>query len=554
LKRATLLRTRILASLVLIVLLPTALLAWLGLRMAGSEQAVVEAQFRTLVQGRLAGIDAGLQDYFHALQDDLAQQALQADGSAEGWRRLALASPQVRQVLVFGADGQLQHPPPAGPWVPGEQAFLQRVAALVDNPALLTQGVALAGPDPRLASPAQAGLVRKEAAGSDPAQAAAGWYAWHWNAELRHIRWWRDGPRVIGFELAPVLVASDLVASLPATGRTGDGTLTRLVDGSGRVLYEWGQHRPAAGEASLATWPLAHPLGSWKLDYFAPLPVGQAAGRFGLLAALLAIAATLTALAVWLWREHTRELREAEQRVSFVNQVSHELKTPLTNIRLYAELLQDALDAGDEPPAATGAQRYAGVIVSESQRLSRLIGNVLDFGRFQRAEVRLQPAPACVDEVVRRCLAAFQPALAAKGIAVRFEGAAAAQVLVDVPALEQVLNNLVGNVEKYAAAGGWLQVATTQDARTTTLDVRDRGPGIPAAERERVFEPFYRSSAHTADGVAGTGIGLDIARRLARLHGGDVTLEPLDGPGAWFRVTLATPAADGMPTPREEPA
>jgi len=548
------LRNKILASLVLIVLLPTALLAWLGQRMVHNEQQVLEAQLRTLINSQLGGVDTSIQGYFRTVQHSLLEEARQLDGSAESLRKISLVSPLVKHVLVIGADGKLAFPAPLGPWSQAEKEFLQRTSAIVENPALLTQGAAL--PERDAPVPAAQGLLSKKfsAAGipaapqGDAGPPALGWYAWHWNAELRHMFWWRDGrQRVIGFELAPVAVMSDIIAGLPATdGRAAASrSVTRLVNGSGQVVYEWGAYRPAANEKSLAVWPLSHPLGSWKLEYFAPpLGGGAAASSFGVLASVVVIGLALAVLALYLYREHSREMRIAQQRVNFVNQVSHELKTPLTNIRLYAELLQteveQALADKDEAPPDSKAEKYIGIIVAESQRLSRLIGNVLSFGRFQKAELRLNLEPAQVDDVIQRCIAAFQPALDAKGIAVTFDSQAGALVLLDPQALEQIFNNLVGNVEKYASVGATLQVSSAQDGMVTTIDVRDFGPGIAAAERERVFEPFYRVSSQLADGVTGTGIGLDIARRLARLHGGDVTLREVDR-GACFRIVLHTP-------------
>jgi len=102
--------------------------------------------------------------------------------------------------------------------------------------------------------------------------------------------------------------------------------------------------------------------------------------------------------------------------------------------------------------------------------------------------------------------------------------------------VEQILVNLFSNVEKYAASGGVLQVASSQTGETTTITVSDGGPGIPARQHEAIFQPFYRSSDRLVD-VAGTGIGLSIARELAQLHGGDVRLVDSET-GACFEVTL----------------
>src|SRR5262249_42441105 len=138
-------------------------------------------------------------------------------------------------------------------------------------------------------------------------------------------------------------------------------------------------------------------------------------------------------------------LRLAAQRVSFVNQVSHELKTPLTNIRLYAEMLEDHVALDDEP----GRHRLRGV-VDESQRLGRLNTNILALARKDNGRLSVHPAPGSVDDVVRDVLAQFRPALEARGVHTEMGAGAPARVRVDADALSQMLGNLLSNVEKYA--------------------------------------------------------------------------------------------------------
>jgi signal transduction histidine kinase len=233
--------------------------------------------------------------------------------------------------------------------------------------------------------------------------------------------------------------------------------------------------------------------------------------------------------------------------MSFVNQVSHELKTPLTNIRMYAELLDDDLYDADER-----TRRHLGVIVEESQRLSRLIGNILTFARHQREKLTLRPAPKQLDEVVAAVIEQFRPALDEKGITVELDLAAPHPARLDADAIGQILGNLLSNVEKYAATGHLARVTTRQDGPRLTLTVADAGPGIPPRHRERVFEPFHRVSDALSDGVAGTGIGLGIARTLARLHGGDLVLCPSER-GATFEASLHAPLVDeSHPAPPPE--
>ncbi len=583
------------AILLLIVLLPVGLFAWLGLRMVHNEQQVAAAQVQALVQTQLGTVDDAVNAYFRALQDEWLNRLQGRQLDTQAFKNLPQELGLVQQVLVLGADGKRVYPVPGAVLSEADKQFMQRTAAIWDNPSLLTQGAALAV----AASGTSSSLVAKlsgyqsfskravadsaevaSSASADAGPAQSGWYTWHWNAELHHIFWLRDTQgRLVGLELSPVALVSDIIALLPSTAAfatAGESTSTRLINGNGQTVYEWGDYRPGEKEKSLAMRPLSHPLGTWKLEYFGPaIGGGAAASNWAAALALLGLAVALSGLAWYLYREHSREVRLAQQRVNFVNQVSHELKTPLTNIRLYAELLEGELEpAGDDAAQESGvprnapdrpdsnrkAHKYLGVITAESLRLSRLIANVLRLGQFQKAQFTLALQPGRVDEVVQRCVAAFKPALDAKHMTVECdngdsgEGHEGGMVMLDAQALEQILNNLLSNAEKYASSGGAVHITTTQADGISTITVRDFGPGIAERERARVFEPFYRVSSKLTDGVAGTGIGLDIARQLARQHGGDVTLcdvgrVGVNGAGrvptgACFLVTLRTAAVE----------
>lgn len=511
---------KIVVALVLLVLLPLVLLGWIGVRMAENERQLLKHQMGLLVQSQLQQVDERIQKHFSGLQNRLSASA-PGEAHAAALRDWLRTAPEVRQLLVMDGTGQRLFPPAEAS--SNERLFLQRTAAIWENPPLLTQS----------------GRIAADAQG-DGVPATQGWYSWYWNAELHHIFWQRDAAnRLWGFELDPARLKADLIGVLPASGGTGDvwaRARIRMIDGNGATVYQWGGFEPPEKAKSLAMLPMSAPLASWKLEYYgAGLTGASAAGRFQMLAGILVLAIALAGLAFYLYREQTRQMREAAERVNFVNQVSHELKTPLTNIRMYAELLEDQLGEAEEKP-----RRYLGVIIAESQRLSRLIANVLNFARDQKEKLAVQPVPGCCDAVVTRCIEAFAPALSVKGVDIRLDAQAPQEVQVDAEALEQILNNLFSNVEKYGAAGGVLEVATRFSADNTVITVRDFGPGIPERERERIFQPFYRVSSKLSDGVAGTGIGLDIARKLARLHGGDLVLQPCEQ-GACFELRLATP-------------
>jgi signal transduction histidine kinase len=277
----------------------------------------------------------------------------------------------------------------------------------------------------------------------------------------------------------------------------------------------------------------------WHLNLYpsAALPEKLSTGNLlSLTSGIIAAALALVALAIYFYRENSREMRTAAEQVTFVNQVSHELKTPLTNIRMYAELAEGKIPAGEDPH---GARRCLDIVVNESQRLSRLIGNVLTFAKPKAQQAN--PTRNVPDELIRETLEHFRPALESQDFAISFEADAASPVLVDADILGQILGNLFSNVEKYAAAGKVLEITSKQDRDTTIINVTDRGPGVPRAQREKIFKPFNRLSNKLSDGVSGTGIGLTIARDLARKHGGDLTLsENRDTKGCRFALTLKT--------------
>ena len=257
----------------------------------------------------------------------------------------------------------------------------------------------------------------------------------------------------------------------------------------------------------------------------AMLPVYLAVGSGSVLVAALG----------WLYfRESNRAMREAQQRVTFVNQVSHELKTPLTNIQLYAEMAADRAEkAGDET-----ALRYLGVVGAETSRLSRLINNVLNLARKQRDKLTVQLRPAVLDEVVEKAAEHWRALLESRQIAIESSLNAPHRLKLDADAVTQILGNLLSNVEKYAGQGKYVGIATDMDETCVRLIVQDRGPGIEAGKRDMVFEAFERLRSDLTEGVSGTGIGLTISRELARLHGGTLEVDVNYREGARFVLTI----------------
>jgi len=513
------------------VLAPLAAVALLTIRNAAYEEKALQDRVDSLLDAELAALGRRISSTEEARAKSARELLDGLTLEAPAIRDAVREEPWVKQIFALGADGRLVHPPLDAPRNEGEEAFLRRTERI------WTSGEAFARPSDRPKEPSET---------ARPAAGESGWYTWYWGDDVNFIYWRLDGEgRVRGVELDRMALLAEIVGELPDTSSQGGAEIGRveLVAANGSALYAFGGYEPRKGEAPRVTRELDAPLGAFRLRAW-PSPellgrnAGTAAKRNAIVAAS-ALALAVIGIAVAVFRASGREAREARSRVDFVNRVSHELKTPLTNIRMYAELLEREIDEEDARP-----RRHLGVIVSESQRLSRLIGNVLTLSRAQRRTLAVRKGKGRADLAVAAVLDQFAPSLAAKGFAVESRIEEDAPSLVDEDALGQIVGNLIGNVEKYAAQGEWLSIASRREGDTVVVEVADRGPGIPARHRERVFAPFFRLSSSIAEGASGTGIGLAIARDLARLHGGDLAVAPSDV-GALFRLSIHAPRIEG---------
>lgn len=262
------------------------------------------------------------------------------------------------------------------------------------------------------------------------------------------------------------------------------------------------------------------------------------------LTAAATVAMLVALLGVLVFGQQQRATALAAQRVSFVNRVSHELRSPLTNILLNLDLATDAFD--DTP---NDAVRRLALVQEEAQRLGRLIDNVLTFSRQEQG--RLQPdAKACVPaSVIGSVVEQFAASFKRRALIVKRSGNATACCLLDSDALAQILGNLLSNVEKYVP-GGEIQIGESIEDGMLTITVSDEGPGIPGAAAERIFRPFERLGTHVNEGSSGTGLGLAIARDLAVCMGGSLRLVP-SRRGASFELRVPAPPCLRSATPHE---
>ncbi len=529
-------------ALLALTLIPVLLAGIFGYQMLLGMQARNQQQLDELISFRLAAIETGLNQTL----DDTAQRllaALPAPISEAALQDFARSRPELSQLLWLDTDGQRRYPPPAANYRNDVTDFLKRSEPLWLGGELLR--IANTSKESPVLAPAQrsrsydtrgASFEDAAAPAATPAPSPAyGWYTWFWGNSMRHLLWQRVDNGVVGLELNAERLKADLIAALPDAG-DADDRLVRLYDSRGDVLYEWGGYTIPEGRSPTLSYSLAAPLASWRLDWYSGAQAQTALAQNLLLSGfLLMLLLALGGISAFLLREHQRERRLSEQRVNFVNQVSHELKTPLTNVRLYAELSADQLEAeleSDHP-----VRKFLKIINEESLRLTRLINNVLNYARDQREQLQLQPRPAVPDDIIRGVLDSFRPAFERQGIIVSTDLQASRELRIDPDATEQILVNLLSNIEKYAANGKSAVISSRIDGDTLTIVVEDAGPGIPKAAAGHVFDDFYRVTDRIDEGVSGTGIGLSIARQLARLHSGDLRLLP-SASGARFELSL----------------
>ncbi len=247
-----------------------------------------------------------------------------------------------------------------------------------------------------------------------------------------------------------------------------------------------------------------------------------------LLAVMLALAS--------LWRNARAQLKLAQKKDDFISAVSHELRTPLTSIRMYTEMLErDWVKSED-----TRSEYYRNMR-QESERLSRLIENVLDFSRIQRGRKKytftMGDINKCISEVVKM----MRPYAAQNGFSIKTDFGQLGQTAFDRDAVTQIVVNLLDNAIKYArtAADKTITVRTGRDNQFILIEVEDHGPGVPHLQRKKIFEEFYRIGAETTRETTGTGLGLALVKKYAQAHKGFVEIITARPTGAIFRVALA---------------
>jgi signal transduction histidine kinase len=250
---------------------------------------------------------------------------------------------------------------------------------------------------------------------------------------------------------------------------------------------------------------------------------------------VLGALSTLMIGGIWLtYRNVSREMNLARLKSDFVANVSHELRTPLALIRLYAETLELGRLTTKEK-----YQEYFRIIREESERLTALINNILDFSRIEAGRKEYEFKETNLADLVRSTLDSYRFQIEQNGFS--FEEHISGDippVSVDREAIARSLLNLVNNALKYSKDQKYIGVSLYRANSRVNLEVRDRGIGIPPNEQEKIFEKFYRCGDPLVHNVKGSGLGLSLVRHIARAHGGDVLVESIPQKGSTFTIAL----------------
>ena len=307
-----------------------------------------------------------------------------------------------------------------------------------------------------------------------------------------------------------------------------------VVDSSGRVVY--GDLLDRKG-GFLSEKPFPSTLWRWRLQ-IAPKNIWQLLSesrRRRAADAILISFAMVVILAgmLVLWLAMRKERKASELKSEFIANVSHELKTPLSLIRMFSELM--ALGKVRSPEMG---REYAEIITRESERLSRLIDNVLDFARIERGKAAYDFAIGDLGAVVERALDVYRYRLEREKMKLSVDiEKNLPPVRLDENAMTLALLNLLENAVKYAAPSP-LTIRLRRAGGTIELSVEDHGPGVPEGDVRRVFDRFYRASNVRGKQIRGSGIGLSLVKHVVEAHGGRVLLSPTAGGGATFTITV----------------
>nr|WP_321400726.1 HAMP domain-containing sensor histidine kinase [uncultured Desulfobacter sp.] len=548
-----------------LLLVPAMVLAGFAFRQISFEQDRLRRAGITALEDQARLTAQNLDQAMANIQENLTRSLLDIKANhlsiqTLGERLLAWeqSNPLIRNVFIFHPEKGLMHPRRSRAATREERQFINRFNPLMtgdlpfdfnrpagrenkraaSGPAISSTLYALSRqsiptlPEDKIAGK---GTIPKPVAN----QEESGWIPWFSDNQLYVLGWVQPEPdgMIYGIELEMMVLLSRLMTTIPENNRSG--TALEIMNGNGAVLLHTGplefEHDPKTQDA-VVKMDISGRLPHWSVCAFVDNAALSQSNAF-MVIALILVAILVTAIVsagVLITRLTLAQIKDARQKTSFVAAVSHELKTPLTSIRMYAELLLSKRVSNPEKQ-----QTYLEVMVAESERLTRLINNVLDFGKLEQGRKQYRISEFDMGQFLGECIRTNQVRLKKAGF----------ELIIHVPdqkfpvktdrdAMAQVFLNLVDNAIKYAETGKFLKIILDRTSRDVQIKIQDDGPGIEPGLKEKIFNKFFRADNSLTTSKPGSGLGLSLTRHMLRDLGGDIVMDTTLARGAGFIMRI----------------
>jgi signal transduction histidine kinase len=339
----------------------------------------------------------------------------------------------------------------------------------------------------------------------------------------------------LGYQFKNDYILSDLFPEILASVELGRDVFVAILNGKDSLLYQQ-KEQPVSGY--LVAENFSHSFPDWKVALFDPdgKSIEQLTGKERQLYLMLFMGIILVMVIgiILMVRSVIHESEISRLKSEFVSSVSHELKTPLSLIRMFGETLDSGIVTDEKD-----RRKFYGIIRKESERLTHLINNVLDFSRIDAGVKEYNFREADLVEVVSNSLEAYKFQTSDSGFKIESELPDESIILkIDKEAIPQVLLNLLNNAVKYSEEEKYIKVKVSKDSTSALISVTDHGVGISKEEQRKIFDKFYRVSTDKTKETPGTGLGLTLSRHIVDAHHGTIEVESEVGRGSTFTVTI----------------
>lgn len=546
-------------------LVPTLIMAGAAARLLSHEQDRINRSALLALTERADAIAQNIHLTVETVRDNLIQSLsqIQLNSLQQTLLDWEARNPLVRNVFVFTNDNTLTYPVKGMASTPEERRFMGRFNSvfsgrvpfdITDNGdiAEVARTIPVANAKKKVSRyarkelaalskapyPSHQAVVAQEQAGADTVfEPRSGWLPWFSENRLHVLVWVKtavDGP-IYGLELELVTLLSRLVVDFPIL--ENEKVALVLMDGSGSYIHQAGGLDLTSTAVPAARVSVSNLLPHWQIGVFMGKKGSGSARGFFILSMILVgvFIAAIVSGGILLTRMALKTMKDAQQKTSFVSSVSHELKTPLTSIRMYAELLESG-----RVTDANKKTHYLSVIKTESERLTRLINNVLDFGKLEQGRKTYQKTQFEMDTFLYQVIEAHKIRIKSQGLEIITRvGEGNFRLCTDQDAIEQVVLNLLDNALKYAGDGKFFKFVLEKDPDGMILfKLCDDGPGIPKSQISMIFKKFHRIDNSLTAAQPGSGLGLSIAQKILRDLGGDLVYEQMEGNGSCFTARI----------------